>query len=72
MPTKSTSATLKKVAPDEPIFVLRARDVTAPQTVLAWVRDNPHLLNTPKGKKALNCVLAMVAWQDKHGCKAAD
>ena len=33
-----TSPHLDKIAPDEPIFVLRAQDVTAPAAVEAWIK----------------------------------
>lgn len=41
--TKSTDETLKKVKPDEPIFVLRAQDISAPEAVLFWVAINPQI-----------------------------
>jgi hypothetical protein len=36
MGTKSTDTCLKKAAPDEPIFVLRAQDVHSPAVIRFW------------------------------------
>jgi hypothetical protein len=36
MPTKSTDETLRKTGPDEPIFVLRAQDRSAPAVIFMW------------------------------------
>jgi len=38
MTTKHNNPTLENVADDEPIFVLRARDVTAPDTIREWAQ----------------------------------
>ena len=43
MAFKATCTCLAKVAPDEPIFVLRAQDTSAPSVVLEWVKQNPHI-----------------------------
>lgn len=61
MAYKSTCKTLAKVAEDEPIFVLRAQDLTAPDTIMAWIAKNPEL---PKDKlaEALRCAQAMRQW----------
>ena len=61
MAYKNSCPTLKKVADDEPIFVLRAQDVTSPVIILEWMRCNPQI---PEGKmrEAFECVEAMRRW----------
>jgi len=68
MAYKDNCPTLKKVATDEPIFVLRAQDVSAPETILEWIRLNPAL---PDGKRreAFECSEAMRRWPKR---KSAD
>lgn len=68
MAYKNTCPTLKKVAHDEPIFVLRAQDVSAPSAILHWILLNPSL---PKGKRieAIRCAEQMREWPTT---KAAD
>jgi hypothetical protein len=61
-----------KAGIDEPLFVLRAQDATAPDTVEYWLSLNPHLHHTAKGYEALRLVRQMRAWQDAHLAKMAD
>ncbi len=59
---------------DEPVFLLRAKDRTAPAIVRAWAQaqkgQEGHDVN------AINLALAharrMEMWQAEHGCKTAD
>lgn len=82
---ESTTGCLAKAADDEPIFVLRAQDTTAPNAVRAWVSGvidqhrplpgavlayDPKL--NAKLKEALNLADRMEAWQREHGCKVPD
>lgn len=68
MGTKQDDRTLARCADDEPIFVLRAQDETAPNTVLYWLQANPDLPEY-KVTEAMNTVKAMRRWPTK---KAAD
>jgi hypothetical protein len=51
--------TLRKVHKDEPIFVLRAQDVTAPKTIMYWMAENLEIVSEAKLKEAWQTVLAM-------------
>lgn len=67
---------LGKAAMDEPIFVSRAQDVTAPDLVRRWVREAISRgleSNSPKAKEAFNLADAMEKWQMITGfCKVPD
>lgn len=55
---------------DEPVFVIRASDVTAVEHVLEWARRVRSLgasADTVGGAIAQADEIA--AWQQKHGCK---
>jgi len=56
--------------PDEPLFVLLARDKAAPATILTWVSQRVNNgLNVPEDlqiEEALNCVKAMVHWRREN------
>lgn len=68
MAYKNTCKTLAKVADNEPIFVLRAQDVTAPEVILEWLKLNPHI-SDEKHREAYNCAMEMRNWKAR---KAAD
>jgi hypothetical protein len=67
-----------KASDDEPLFVLLARDRSAPAIVRAWAeafrhqceRDNPSTEMTSaeaeKYDEALDCANAMEAWRKKN------
>jgi hypothetical protein len=71
MALKDNCPVLGKVAADEPIFVLRAQDVSAPKAVLAWIEAQMFNTNISdeKLKEAFDCALAMRGY---HARKAAD
>lgn len=69
MATKSTSKCLKKAGADEPIFVLRSQDVSAPLLVEFWVKMNPRLPKT-KRDDAMKVAADMRAWQRNNPQKA--
>lgn len=60
--------------PDEPMFVLLARDVTAPALVRAWAFQRGNAIDNgmrPESDRAqvdeaLACAAAMVAWREEH------
>jgi hypothetical protein len=61
-----------KAAPDEPLFVLRAQDATAPEVVEYWLYLNPHLQHTVKGYEARDLANQMRTWQNERMVKIAD
>ena len=58
---------------DEPVFLLRGQDLTAPNTLEYWanrveaLRGNPEIV-----QKARHHASAMRSWQEKHGGKIPD
>lgn len=52
---------LNKAADDEPLFVLRAQDATAPLSIEHWLAMNPQL-PMEKRREAIECMEAMRAW----------
>lgn len=71
---KHNDACLAKVAEDEPIFVLRAQDLSAPLVIKMWVelQDMMNVIDPAKTNEARRLVREMYAWQAKHGCKWPD
>jgi hypothetical protein len=59
------SACLVKAADDEPIFVLRARDLTAPDVVAYWCGLNTANIKTEKMADAQDCVWAMTKFPNR-------
>jgi hypothetical protein len=59
--TKHTSTCLQKAKDDEPIFVLRAQDATAPETISRWLNLNPQL-PPEKARAAIETIKAMHNW----------
>lgn len=58
---------------DEPVFLLRAKDKTAPETLRFWADE--HVRNggdTREAHMAEEHAKAMEAWQAVHGSKIAD
>lgn len=54
--------------PDEPIFVLLARDPSAPALVVAWATLRADVEGvTPKVQEAYDCANAMDEWRIKKG-----
>jgi hypothetical protein len=68
MAHKNTCPTLKKVTDAEPIFVLRAQDITSPQLILEWLKLNPQI-SAERRREAFDCIDEMHAWPKK---KSAD
>lgn len=63
---KEFNETLKKVHPDEPIFVLRAQDSTASGIVLNWVSMNMNNISEAKLKEAVQTALAMQRYTNRR------
>lgn len=62
MGTKLKDCCLDKAADDEPIFVIRAQDITAPDVVLDWLERNPQISET-KRQETLDIVSQMRNWK---------
>lgn len=56
---KEHNQTLAKVHTDEPIFVLRAQDVSAPRVIMQWIEMNLDIVSEDKLKEAYQTALAM-------------
>ncbi len=73
MAFKTTCSTLQKVADDEPIFVLRAKDQFSAVVVRLWVQLCEAAGSPPdKVDAAARCAEAMEVWQNKNGFKIPD
>lgn len=62
-----------KIAKDEPVFILRAKDLLAPTTLLFWAEE----LSRKGGDKVMAKMVAehatkMLAWQELNGYKLPD
>ena len=79
---KNNDACLNKVADDEPIFVLRAKDALAP-VVVEWWAFNVQKAYCDNGREipddtrakldeALNCAAKMRQWALRYGNKIPD
>lgn len=65
--TKHDEPCLQKAADDEPIWVLRGQDATAPFVIRAWARHaEANGVNGAKVETALNDAADMEAWQQAH------
>lgn len=62
-----------KIPEDEPVFLLRAQDSAAPETVRRWAVLNEERGGDPAlTRQALDHARAMEEWQSFHGMKPAD
>lgn len=62
-----------KISPDEPVFIIRARDALAVPVIKYWIeRAQKAGVNPEKGLDAIDCVEAFVQWQARHGAKVPD
>lgn len=64
--TKHTSRCLRKAYDDEPIFVLRAKDITSPSIIKQWVAQNIGTQPLEKLKIALELAIEMEQWRDEN------
>jgi hypothetical protein len=64
---KSNDSCLAKVADDEPIFVLRAQDKSAPDLIRQWAASNHATLADGRFQEAHRIADAMDAWQRETG-----
>lgn len=63
---KDGNKTLEKVRPDEPIFILRGQDKSAPEVVQHWIAKNLDVVEEPKLKEAWLTVLAMRRYDSRR------
>lgn len=63
--TKHNSVCLQRAKDDEPIFVLRAQDVTSPAVIVKWVELNLSSQPWEKLHGAVNIAKEMQEWRDK-------
>ena len=68
MAIKSNYPLLAKAADDEELFVLRAQDLSAPQTVAFWIAQNITNDNCSDAKlrEALEAALQMRRWKRRR------
>ena len=58
---------------DEPLFTLRAQDLTAPKIVRAWADvAEAKGVSKEKTEEARRLADAMDEWQKRYGCKVPD
>lgn len=64
---------LQEIPEDEPVFLLRGQDVSAPAAVMAWAEGH---INSGGDielfRRAVRQAFAMQEWQEEHGAKVAD
>lgn len=63
---KNSDRCLAKVDDDEPIFVLRAQDESAPERILDWIGINRRSLTEEHLREAFQCVDQFREWQLAH------
>lgn len=63
-----------KIGTEEPVFLLRAQDMTAPAIVRAWATEQKKYVHADQKAIALAEAHAdrMEQWQRDHGCKLAN
>jgi len=63
-----------KIGEDEPVFLLRARDISAPDVVIAWATEQLKYPNADMRlvELAHKHAQEMRNWQNKNGVKVAD
>ena len=72
---------LDRIPPDEPVFILRAKDVYAPSTVVVWAGlvsnskcegDEARARCHNKAQRALKDAEEMRDWQEQNTSKVPD
>ena len=66
----------RNAEPDEPMFVLLARDKDAPALITIWAHYRMRMAQTPadveQAREALDVAQSMIAWRAKHRPAAVD
>lgn len=63
---KNDDRCLNKVSDDEPIFVFRAQDTSAPLMIRQWIHLNRMTLDQAHIDEALDCAKRMEAWPTRR------
>lgn len=63
---KNDDRCLNKVSDDEPIFVLRAQDISAPDVIRRWIMLNIASLDQEHINEAERCAQAMQDWPNRR------
>lgn len=63
---RNPKSCLNKADTDEPIFVLRAKDLCAPQTLRLWATMADGIHEGEKIAEALACAEQMQRWRDAN------
>jgi len=61
-----------KIEKDEPVFLLRAKDKLAPDTLRFWANTLSISGNNKLADEIRNHAKNMEDWQEKNGCKLPD
>ena len=63
-----------KIAEDEPVFLVRAKDIDAPGTMRDWAERHARRVGymDEMAIMANSHALLTEKWQAEHGCKTAD
>ncbi len=75
MPAPCCKGTWLRIPDDEPVFILRGKDLLAPETVYQWVRiAELNKVNADKVQRAREHMRAMTDFQRDHParCKLPD
>ena len=65
MANKLTDQCIQKAEDDEPLFVLRAQDYTAPNFVRKWAQFNRGSIGDEKYNEAMACADDMEKWSNR-------
>jgi hypothetical protein len=63
---KDPNSCLNKAADDEPLFVLRAKDVLADKAILYWAHLARSIHEPDKVTEAISLARRMVEWRDSQ------
>ena len=66
MATKQNDRHLEKAEPGEQLFVLLARDGSAPQVIVEWIKQNLSTQPPDKLREALDCAITMQQTHINH------
>ena len=70
---EASVGTFSKCAEDEPVFVLRAQDKTAPEFVRMWAQyARSHGVGHKKTAEAMALAALMEDWQRRNASKVPD
>ena len=73
MKSRYTIEDLKNIPEDEPVFIIRAKDVTAPAVIQHWAELAAYYgAKEEMVDQAAKLSLEVVEWQRVHGMKIPD